>query len=229
MDKTSEDQAVLALDQVRLHIGDMLQLQFQTASGDARHYVTLIGYLKGESVIVSTPLEGGMVMLVREGVPVVVRFFGGKNAYAFSAIIRRVTNVPFPHLHLSFPKEVRGMVVRGSSRTKINLIGSVVNDAGKRHACQVRDISMGGALLVSRETMAEIGDYLGLGMRIKVNGNDYILDLECQLRSRHADSQIDGHAQSQMHGVSFANLSSENTLILTALLYSSLSGQMEEL
>ncbi|WP_051937835.1 flagellar brake protein [Ferriphaselus sp. R-1] len=227
MDNTNDEQAVLALEQVRLHIGDMVQLQFQAATGDTRHYVTLIGYLKGGSVIVSTPVEAGKVMLVREGVPVVVRFFGGKNAYAFSAEIRRVTNVPFPHLHLSFPKEVRGMVVRSSSRTSVSLIGSAVDATGKRYACQVRDISMGGALLVAKEQMAGIDEYLGLGLRVKVNGHDYILEIECQLRSCHADARAEADPSSQMHGVRFTSLSAEDTLVLTALLYNSLSGQAD--
>lgn len=229
MKNSGESANILMLDQVKLHVGDMMQLHIQSEQGDARYYVSLIGYLKGQSVIVTTPVADGKVMLIREGQSFVVRFFGGKNAYAFSAIAKRVTNVPFPHLHLSYPKEVRGMAVRHSSRARVNLIGSAVTKLGKRIACQVRDISMGGALLVAKEAMGELDEHLGLSLRVKVSGFEHILDLEAKIRSCHDEAQQADSATSLLHGVCFDNLTPQDGLVLTALLYNSQLGQADEL
>lgn len=229
MKNSGEVAGQLALDQVKLHIGDMVQLQTQSEQGDMRHYVTLIGYLKGQSVIVTTPVEEGKVMLLREGQPFIVRFFGGKNAYAFSTIAKRVTNVPFPHLHLSYPKEVRGMAVRHSSRARVNLIGSAVTAVGKRVACQVRDISLGGVLLVAKEVIGEVGAQLNLSLRVKVNGFEHILELEGKIRSCHDEPPQSEAMASLLHGVSFDNLTAQDGLVLTALLYNSQLGQVDEL
>lgn len=227
----SHGKGELQLDQIKLNIGDMMQLHIQSGLTDARYYVTLVGYSKSQSVIVTTPQEDGKVMLIREGQHFVVRFFGGKNAYAFSSIARKVTNVPFPHLHLAYPKEVRGMVVRRSSRAKVNIIGSVAAEGGVRSACQVRDISMGGASLSSRNPLGKIGDGLLLDVRVKVQGIEQILKLDCEIRSCHED-----HAQQSeiadpsrwIQGVSFKSLGVQETLVLTAMLYHSLLGQTED-
>lgn len=116
------ESGVLSLDQIKLGIGDTIQLQFQSDVEPSRCFVTLIGYLEGQSVIVTTPIINGSLMLVREGQDFVVRLFSGKTAYAFTSMAKRVTNTPYPHLHLAYPKEVRGLVVRGSSRGRINII-----------------------------------------------------------------------------------------------------------
>lgn len=223
-----EDKHNLPLDQIKLKIGDVMQLQIQSEFGDSRHYVNLIGYLKGESVVVTTPVEDGKVMLIREGQSFVVRFFSGKNAYAFSVIARRVTNVPFPHVHLSYPKEVRAMVIRSSSRARVNLIGSAASSEGVRYACHVRDLSTGGALLAAKEVMGEVGDFLQLSLRVKVGGAEHLLDLGCRVRSRNSEQQQGESLVSKMHGVSFEHPSVQDALVLTALLYASMQDQEDE-
>ncbi|MDP1924970.1 MAG: flagellar brake protein, partial [Thiobacillus sp.] len=95
---------VLTLDQIKLAIGDAIQLQFQSDVEPSRSFVTLIGYLEGQSVVVTTPIINGSMMLVREGQDFVVRLFSGKSAYAFTTSAKRVTNTPYPHLHLAYPK-----------------------------------------------------------------------------------------------------------------------------
>jgi hypothetical protein len=224
-----ESKSNLPLEQVKLQIGDVMQLQIQSELGDARHYVTLVGYLKGESVIVTTPVEAGKVMLIREGQPFVVRFFSGKNAYAFSVIARRVTNVPYPHMHLSYPREVRAMVVRSSSRARVNLIGSVANAAGVRFACQVRDLSIGGALLAANQAMGEVGERLLLNLRVRVGGAEHLLDVDCRIRSCIQDTHSADQSLSVLHGVSFEDLSVQGSLVLSALLYNSMQGQSDDL
>ncbi|MBI5918402.1 MAG: flagellar brake protein [Nitrosomonadales bacterium] len=220
---------ILPLDQIKLHIGDMMQLQIQSEHDGSRHYVTLVGYLKGQGVIVTTPQEDGKVMMVREGQAFVVRFFSGKNAYAFSAIAKRVTNVPFPHLHLTYPKEVRGMVVRRSSRARVNIIGSVSSPAGKKIACAVRDISAGGASIATKEAVGALGEHLVLSLLVKVSDEaEHVLNLEGQIRSVHEGLQPDEKTKATFHGVSFENLSAQDSLVLTALLYNSMLGTVEE-
>jgi hypothetical protein len=82
--------------------------------------VTLIGYLADQGVIVSTPMIDGSVMMIREGQIFVVRLFSGKTAYAFTAVTNRVSHMPFPHLQLSYTKEVRGLVVWQRARANID-------------------------------------------------------------------------------------------------------------
>jgi len=217
----------LMLEQIKLNIGDSIQLQFQSESDNTRSIVTLIGYLADQGVIVSTPVLDGRIMLVREGQIFVVRLFSGKSAYAFTAVTKRVTNNPFPHLHLSYPKEVRGLVVRGSSRARANIICHASVEGGSGYSCVARDISVGGALVAAREQIAEVGQRLSLKMRVKVNETEHMLALNCQIRSVNAARPAVEEAPAILHGLSFENVSSQDALVISALLYQNLVNEKE--
>lgn len=209
------------LDQVKLLIGDVVQLQ--SLADDTRYYVTLVGYLKGECVIVTAPTVEGRLAMVKEGQAFVVRFFVGKSAYAFSSNVRRVTNLPFPHLHIGYPKEVRSLVVRRSARIKVNIIAAATTEAGRNIACMVRDISTGGALVAARERIGESGDSFRLKLNVPIDNEPHILDLPCHVRSVNDNVQSAGDALTVQHGVSFGQLSKIDNLVLTALQYKNIS------
>src|SRR5574340_320240 len=129
--------------------------------------------------------------------------FSGKSAYAFTALTRKVTHSPFPHLHLSYPKEVRGIVVRSSKRAEANIICSATVDGGMAVACVARDISLGGALLAAREQIGNTGEKLTLKLRVIVNEIEHLLTLPCQFRSINVTTLPGDTAPSVQHGISF--------------------------
>jgi len=212
----------LTLEQIKLNIGDSIQLQFQSETDSSRCFVTLIGYLADQGVIVSTPMLDGRIMLIREGQVFVVRLFSGKSAYAFTAATKRVTNNPFPHLHLSYPKEVRGLIVRGSSRARANIICHATVEDGSGFACVARDISLGGSLIAVREKIGDVGDTLILKMRVHVNDTEHLLALNCQIRSVNSARPSADDTPTILHGLSFDQVSSQDSLVISALLYQNL-------
>ena len=117
---------VVPLDEIKLAIGDSFQIQTQIEQAEARYYVKLVGYLKGRSVLVTIPEAEGRLCYVREGQAFVVRFFAGRNAYAFTANVLKSSSIPFPHMHLSYPSQVRGLVVRAGERVPVRIICAVV-------------------------------------------------------------------------------------------------------
>jgi len=108
LNSAQREAGVLSLDQIKLSIGDSIQLQFQSDLEQSRCVVTLIGYLKGQSVIVTTPIINGTMMLVREGQDFVIRLFSGKSAYAFTTMAKRVTNTPYPTSIWPIPRKCVG-------------------------------------------------------------------------------------------------------------------------
>jgi hypothetical protein len=218
---------VLSLDQVKLSIGDSIQLQFQSGIEQSRCIVTLIGYLEGQSVIVTTPIINGSMMLVREGQDFVIRLFSGKSAYAFTTMAKRVTNTPYPHLHLAYPKEVRGLVIRGSSRGRTNIICHATVEAGRGYACVARDISIGGALISASEKMADVGDPLILKFRVKVKDTEHMLALNCTIRSVNASRPAADEKPTIQHGLSFEDVTSQDTLVISTLLYQNMVSAQE--
>jgi hypothetical protein len=181
--QTQQELGGLSLDQTRLNAGDSMQLQFQTETEKYRCLVTLIGYLAGESVIVSMPVINGRLMQMREEQTLNARFFSGKNAYAFSAVVRKTTSTPYPYLHLSYPPEVRGLVVRSSPRAQAHINCHASTRDGSSYKCIARDISMGGALIASREQMGKVGEKLLLRLPVKIDENEHMLALNCEICS----------------------------------------------
>ena len=221
------DAGVLSLDQIKLSIGDTIQLQFKSDVEPSRCFVTLIGYLEGQSVIVTTPVINGSMMLVREGQDFVVRLFSGKTAYAFATMAKRVTNTPYPHLHLAYPKEVRGLVVRSSSRGRINIICHATTEDGRGYAGVARDISIGGALVAASERIGDVGDALTLKLLVRIRDTEHLLVLNCQIRSVNVSRPTADEQATYLHGLSFEGVTSQDTLVISALLYQNMISAQE--
>ena len=106
---TPEEALVDAVKQ--LQIGDVLQLQFVPPSEIMDRYAaTLIGYLPGQSLIITTPRKQGNPILVREGQAFTVRMLQGSNVFGFNARVLKISSKPFPYLHLAYPAEVANPV-----------------------------------------------------------------------------------------------------------------------
>jgi len=193
----------LSLEQTQLKIGDSMLVQIQTGTEKARGLATLIGYLAEQSVIVSMPVKEGRLMPVREGQNLNARFFSGKDAYAFSAVITSATSTPYPHLHLSYPAEVRALVVRGSPRVQAHLDCNASSRDGSSYRCIARDISTGGALIASRERMGKVGDELLLRLPVKVDMDEHILELNCQIRSVNLSHASEDEPPLNLLGLAF--------------------------
>jgi c-di-GMP-binding flagellar brake protein YcgR len=219
-----------ALDEIKLAIGEHLQLQGM-ADGDALRYaVKLIGYCKGKSVIVSTPMVDNKFAFIRDGQSFVVRFFSGKAAYAFATSVFKAANVPYPHLHLTYPSSVRGLVVRRGARARANIIAAAVDARGKSYAATLSDLSIGGGMLVGSVQIGEVGDTLTLKFRAMLNGEEHYLHPVAIIRSiGTGDGSAEGLPAGFHHGLQFVEVPPSETLALTALVYEKLLQESAEI
>ena len=208
-----------AFEEIKLDIGYTMQLQVQGDAAQTRYYVKLIGYLKGKSIIVSTPTLDGKVLLMREGQAFVVRMFSGKSVYAFGTTVSKVANVPFPHLHLSYPAQVRGLVVRRGARARVNLICAVAGADGRSHAASLVDLSTGGAMLTAKTPIGAKDDRLSIKFRVVVNDVEEYLTIPAILRSVHATAAAEGELPQVSHGVQFSELPHSEQVVLSAYVY----------
>lgn len=218
----ARDANACSLSQIGLAIGDSIQLQLQSDVEQPRCIVTLVGYLEGQSLIVTTPVVNGSMLLIREGQDFVVRLFSGKSAYAFAASVKRVTNTPYPHLHLTYPREVRGMIVRASPRGRTHIICHATAGNGSGHACVARDISLGGALIAAACRIGDVGDRLALNFRVRIADAEHLLTLNSTIRSVSAPRAADDAKSTILHGLAFDSIGSQETLVISTLLYQNL-------
>lgn len=218
--KTQEPhrEAITSLDASKIRIGDSLLLQ--STGGAPRLQVKLIGYLKGLGLIVTVPGSNGDFVMLKEGQSFVCRFFSGKNAYAFTTVVAKQTSVPFPHLHLSYPREVRGIVIRKDARIDVDLIAAVtaeVDGQSKSGAGKIVNISTGGGALRSKSQLGSKGDVVGIKFKIQVGDVQTLVVFDSIIRMVSEDATDPG--MPYLYGLQFLVSDTSMAMALTAFVY----------
>lgn len=209
----------LALEEARLQPGDALQLQGTNESD--RFVVRLIGYLKGRSLIVSNPVKEGAPFYLREAETFVVRTFSGKLACAFTCTVLANPMKPYPHVHLSYPTEVRALSVRRTERVKLRSIVAIDLDNGKRGAGVLVDMSVGGAMMMSRMQELASGETITIKFKMTVADLEYLMDIRARIRSvRESDEDTD---LGLVYGLQFVDVSAEDNLVLASFVFQQLA------
>lgn len=212
--------------QLKLKVGDSLQLQTRDSDeNNRRMQVQVIGYLPGQSLLVTTPRVNGNVLLIREGQPYVVRMMAGNSVIGFTTQVIRNCARPYPYLHLSYPQEMEQIVVRAAQRITVKLFASLKNDNPdfqfiKPHGATIVDLSTSGALLVSDEQLGEVGDQVVLTCAFKVGDAEKLLAIPALLRNVQIEDPDEfADQKSFQHGLEF-NLQEENdTMALHGYVY----------
>jgi c-di-GMP-binding flagellar brake protein YcgR len=216
-------------DDIHVGVGESMQLQSHIHGATDRFGVKLIGYVKDRSLIVTTPKQNGYVMLLREGQEFVVRFFSGKSAYAFPASILKVLNTPYPHLHLTYPREVSGLLVRSGMRARVNLIASVSRADGESHGASLHDLSIGGAMLRARRRFGVVDERVGIKFRVDVTGIEQYVSLPAMIRSLREEANPEDGETYYHHGVQFVDIEPQAKLALSAFVFQTLLDESVDL
>ena len=134
-----------AFADMHLAVGDRILLESR-GPVPGRHYTTLVGYAPGESVLVRTPVEGGLPVPYADGQSLSLRAFTGIGVFAFDTAIQRICTSPFHYLHLTFPASVRGARIRHTERVRVAL-PTEIQVGERRLPALITDLGVGGAML----------------------------------------------------------------------------------
>jgi c-di-GMP-binding flagellar brake protein YcgR len=216
----------IALEEARLLIGDLVNLQTQSGDAIERYSVRLLGMCKGRSVLVTTPMVDGKYLLMREGQSFILRAFSGKSAYAFSTQILKSVNVPYPYLHLAYPRDVRSLVVRRGARAEVKLICAITSCDGipLQTAGSLINLSVGGALMLVKQPPGQKGQQLSIKFKAIVTGIEALLELKTIIRAVNFDPSGESDTPYQI-GLQFVDLAAEESIPLMAFVYQELLDQ----
>jgi len=211
-----------SFEEMKPRVGDAMQLQVK----GERYPVKLMGFVKGRTVMVTTPVVDGSVILLREGQPVVVRSFSGKDAYGFSSGILRVCNAPLPYLHLAYPKVIKSVMVRKAERAEFDLIGTVLNTSNPEmdtsRPVRIRDFSVAGASFIASEPVGEKDDRISLSFRVRINEIDTYPTVGCIVRSVATEAGTGTVSDKHRYGVQFADVPQDVSLLMQNMVYQKL-------
>ncbi len=207
-------------DVLKLEVGDVVQLQLISPDKDDRYTVSVIGYLPGESVLVTAPTVNGKVQFVREDQRFAVRMLRGSQVYGFVTKVLHTAVKPYPYLHLSYPEEVECITVREADRVETNIPALVRNikRPDEKEFWQpvfIKDLSTTGARLESVTTLGEEGETLQLRFKLDVceaeEGIELFADIRSQMLRKSGD---DGKAPRYITGARFKMLNRYQKVLL---------------
>ena len=117
--------------------------------------------------------------------------------------------------------------MRGSSRGRTNIICRATVEGDRGYACVARDISIGGALIAASERIGEVGNPFTLKFRVKVKDAEHLLALNCIIRSVNASRPTVDAKPTVLHGLSFEEVTSQDTRVISTLLYQNMVSAQE--
>lgn len=212
-------ESTVAMDEVRWRVGETLYLQAHD-NPSIRYSVRLIGFTKNQSVLVTAPTLDGKFGFIQNGQAFVVRSFSGKKAYAFAASALKSVHAPYPYLHLSYPQQVRGTIIRKGARAQVKIIAAVLMGQPERNiATTLTDVSVGGTSGTARQAIGIKGAVGRIAFKVHAAEQDALLNLKVTLRSVIPTENGDAYH----HGFEFLDMSVNERLILTAFVHQTLA------
>ncbi len=188
-----------------------------------RHAVKLMGWSEGDSLLVTHPRTEDHLLAIREGMPVQIRAAHDRWTCTFDSTVLRVQLQPFPYLHLGYPARARLTQVRGSSRVKMGTVASVgARGHPHRHACTLRDLSLGGMLIQARDRIVEPGEPVDVYFRLQFDGERHVYELTGHVRNVSAANDAGGEAWN--HGIELDPIPEAQRRTLKLYLYTRLLG-----
>lgn len=216
----------MSVTHLALEIGDNLQMQF--VDDETRHYVKVIGYVPGKSLLVTTPRHDGKFLLVREGQRVVVRLMSGNEIVGFTVPVLRSQVQPYPYLHLDFPRDMQAVTVRKALRVKLDMAAAVrpclkdtteADPAQTDHVVTVQDMSTSGALLVADKPLVSEDQHILLAMQLDVADSVEDLTLLALVRNIRPERGERVGERHYLHGVEFRLADRQQSILVHAFVY----------
>lgn len=215
-------EGILKFQELNLKIGDRLQLEPPAQLKADRCIVRVLGYLENVSLLVTAPFGNGMYLPLLEGEVVFIRGFSRRCAFGFNASIRRVCKLPFNYLHLSFPDEVRGTIIRKSPRVKTRIITTITASGGIEDAPQtgtITNLSSTGAQLTAKKSLGDVGEKIKLAFRVSLYDMDTFLTTFGTIRRVFSEEKRGALDSQVRYGIEFNDLEPNDRIILQSLIY----------
>lgn len=220
---------------LNLGIGDALQLQ-DTVDSNLRYYVKLIGFLNKAGIIVSHPVvsqppQNESLLPVKDGTNFIVRGFSGRKTYAFDASVLSSNTVPYPHLHLSYPKKIESTALLAALRIKPKALAGWVElvkaDSGNiKMPVTFVDMSTSGARVHAKNLFGNVGDQIKVVFCLPIDDEDQTFAIPAVLRKLYneAPPESPGDAVEITHGLEFIQPEGNVRMALQAYIYRTMAG-----
>jgi hypothetical protein len=220
----SKPDLVFTFDDMRLKVEDKLQLEPPSQLSRERFSVKVIGFLRSASLLVTVPITAsGLRLQLMEKQKVVMRSFSGQNAFGFACTIERIIKIPYEYMHLSFPDNIQGIMIRKAPRIKTRIITTVqdsTNSSAAQISALISDVSANGVSLESKQALGVKGDVLNLAFRIQLHNVDAYLSVKGIIRAVVSGDETEANKSGLIrHGIEFHDLQPNDGVVLQSMIY----------
>lgn len=208
--------------ELKLNVGDPIRLE--SVSAKTRYPVKLIGYLDGQSIIVTVPRINGKEFLIKEGTSLRVRMIADNYACGFQTKVLTYQASPYLHFHLEYPEKLEAVAVRQASRVKLALPVSIDEvDKGELIGEWPRkeilvDVSNTGARIQCSEGLAPVGADLNIKFTVSVDGISRDLSVRSVVRNIAEVCDPD-RGEVFQYGLQFQPLSDDDRVYICGYVY----------
>lgn len=207
--------------ELALGVGGVLNLQLSHRHKGQRWNARLIGFLEGESIVVTTPRNSGAPVPFYNDDEVTVRYLAGREIHGFSTWVRKVATQPYPYLHLAFPKAIERVTIRQEERVPMDLPVKYQSLKQRDVAGDGRllDLSAAGALLKGQEGLGDVGEELELRFDVSFAGSETHIEVGAIIRNIKPDEGRNADDDARLYGLQFRDLSEQSRLFIKGFVY----------
>lgn len=204
--------------QMRIKVGDQLSLEPPSQIAGGRANVMVLGWFEGKSLIVTAPQSNAGRLVLEQGEVVLIRAFTGRSAFAFRVTVEKTAQLPYHHLHLSFPEKAEGVDVRSSPRCRLLLSAVITGDGAAARQGTILNLGTAGALIETTTPLGEAASTIQIAFSFELHGVPVSLDLRAKLRGKKSAAGTNA-AHCYQYGVEFSNLQPNDRLMLGSLVW----------
>lgn len=208
----------MRLHQLDIAIGKKLTINIVGQDYKSHQFAAqLMGYQKGESVLVALPSKPGQVLL-HAGLKATLKGELADGQFSFETEIEQVFESNFLYLHLAYPAAVDFQQRRGHIRVKQDTPVEVNAHTGlgmitSAISGYMMDVSYGGARLVLEKELTNMVTKINIGVMLESEGLERNMTLTAELRKK-AELANDYPACGFAYGVEFIELNEVDDLFL---------------
>jgi len=205
---------------IKPQVWERMQLRLLSQNTPTCYYSRLIGHIKDQSILVTTPVENGHSVIMADGERIEVRMLTGCNIFVFQSMVQRTCVSPSRYLHLEHPSRVSIQRLRKTPRAGVNLTATVSDAQGGQGIAHIANLGPGGAQINIPHSMGREGDPLRLTFQAVVDGLKTTLSLDTEIRHvRPAGPEQSWGEGMLAHGIAFRNVPPGDELWLRCLVY----------
>jgi hypothetical protein len=199
----------------QLRVGDAMFIELPRMLEKRRGTITLVGWLEGHSLIVTTPQDDVIRQALKAGEDILLRTFSGRTAYALRSAVMKTVQAPVQHLYLDYPAWVDCVTIRNSVRCRVDIPARIlIGDA--EQDCTIRNLSAQGAA-IDIDIPLQLGDPIAkIAWSFELQGVPVEMQLAAVVRRIKASSDPTGGK----FGLEFRDLKASEKLALVGFVTS---------